>query len=279
MSIPIDNQEPNKKAFNNTDSQGDFFKTNSYTNSHDVHLQPSNELVRGFHSQINPVTNPDEEFVQLANAGKFSNHLSKLLGFEDWSILNRSKEIQKSRNDLIDKGVNPDEFKLKDIVIDKSWENYMQLDEKSILVSPSDLIFNQKNQTRTDNGKILMENAKQGKINKRSSIAVLDLGNGKYEVLDGNTTVGIAQKSEWNEIPIRVFESKDEHAQWLKENKKTTHDQDELNHPLETAKKNVNTNSNIDNSVSGVANNKNSTDLVDGHSVEADFLNDKKSRK
>ena len=77
MSIPIDNQEPNKKAFNNNDSQGDFFKTNSYTNSHDVHLQPSNELVRGFHSQINPVTNPDEEFVQLANAGKFSNHLSK----------------------------------------------------------------------------------------------------------------------------------------------------------------------------------------------------------
>tara|TARA_Y100000817_G_scaffold301173_1_gene280903 strand:+ start:4459 stop:7971 length:3513 start_codon:yes stop_codon:yes gene_type:complete len=274
MSIPSDNKEPNVK--NSNDQQGDFFTVDSYTTHQDVNKQPSNELVKGFHSQINPVTNPDEEFVQLASAGKFTNHLSKLLGFEDWSVLSKSKEIQKSRNNLINKGVDPDEFKVDDIVIDKSWENYMQLDEKSILANPNDLIFNSKNQTRIDNGKILMENAKRGKIDKRSSVAVLDLGNGKYEVLDGNTTVGIAQKSEWNEIPIRVFKSKEEHAQWVKDNKKTTHDQDELNHPLETAKKNVNKNANIDSSVSGVANNKNATDAVDGTTLAQDFVNDKK---
>ena len=272
MSIPIN--ETNTSLENSLKtSVNEVSETfvNSYNHTEDVIKQPSSELVNGSTTQVNPIINPEEEYVQLANLGKFTPYIKKMLGFDTWSVLNQSNEITKQKQKLIDRGVDPREFDADNIVIDKSWQNYMQPNESSILVDPSTLRFNEKNNYRTENAKVLMESAKNGKVEKRQPIAVLDKGDGTFEVIDGNTTVGVARNSEWSEIPVQVFNSKKEYQEFVETNKIEGHDKSELNHPIEVAKKNAIKNSNLDSSLNGVANNASANKLVEENSIEADF--------
>lgn len=56
-----------------------------------------------------------------------------------------------------------------------------------------------------------MKLAAKGKKAKRGPITVFKKPNGRYEVLDGNSTTAIAKQSNWKELPVRVV-SADEAA-------------------------------------------------------------------
>ena len=228
MSIP--KNEPNTKISVDMDGQGDFFKPNSYFYKPNIDNQSTQEMIMdNEYTLFDSTNNPSNEQIQLASTGKFTPYISKLLGFDNFSVLNKSKKIFNQKQKLIKKGVNPKNLDADTIQIDNSWNNYMVTGENSVLVNPKSIAVNDRDKFHLDNTKILMEQGKLGNIDKRGPIKVLQLENGTYEILDGNGTVHIANQNNWEDIPAIVFKSKEEYKAYeadLAKKKKESKSQD-----------------------------------------------------
>ena len=279
MSIP--KNEPNTKNFVDMDGQGDFFKPNSYFYKPNIDQQSSQEmLMDNEYTLFDSTNNPSNEQIQLASTGKFTPYISKLLGFDNFSVLNKSKKIFDQKQKLIKKGVNPKNLDADTIQIDNSWNNYMVTGENSVLVNPKNIAVNDRNKFHLDNTKILLEQGKLGNIDKRGPIKVLQLENGTYEILDGNGTVHIANQNNWEDIPAIVFKSKEEYKAYeadlakKKKESKSQDDQDaEYNKVITDTLKN---DAEVNQAGGGLFNNKEADDFLN-LDPKTSYYNDRKA--
>ena len=87
---------------------------------------------------------------------------------------------------------------------------YFQLDNPKTMIIPiKDLTNIRARPEGIRNGLVMMYAASRGEnmgLGKRVPISVIDHGEGKYEIFDGNSTFNIAKMSGWKDIPALLVD-------------------------------------------------------------------------
>lgn len=143
-------------------------------------------------------------------------------------------EFMNIKKILCESAMTPEEKAAKKIVKQQVLEKFAHLSPEEMLPLPEkyDLYFKMDNSNTKiipikdltnirareegiKNALTMMYAASIGQsmgLGKRVPISVKELGHGKYEIFDGNSTFNIAKQSNWNSIPALVV---DEHGNYV----------------------------------------------------------------
>lgn len=127
---------------------------------------------------------------------------------------------------MMSEGLSPEQKIIKNQILEKFADKkdaemlplpydhdiYFKMDNPKTMVLPlKDLSNIRARPEGIRNGLVMMYAASIGEnrgLGKRVPISVIDLGGGKYEIFDGNSTFNIAKMSGWKDIPcLQVDES------------------------------------------------------------------------
>lgn len=172
---------------------------------------PSSDLPESEGSVTNPTFNPDDELMQLASSGTMSRMFSKgfSLDFLTGGVLGNSAKILNKKEELAELGLDPNMTRSDLIEIKPSWETYMKAPNEadgSFLVDMNNITPIRERMNGVLNAKKFMQEADQGKMEKRGPVILKDNGDGTYELRSGNSTYAVAKNAGWKDMPAIVMD-------------------------------------------------------------------------
>lgn len=91
--------------------------------------------------------------------------------------------------------------------LQENHELYFICDQGAINIALVDLASTRLRPEGVKNAAALMERAARGEVDRRKPISVAPRPDGKWDVLDGNSTVAVARLSRWHSIPCSKEEA------------------------------------------------------------------------